>query len=329
MGGGGSESSSKTKQKSRTNVVNQSDLNLLNSSINNTIVNTVVRNVQSCSAKAISRQDLVVANVHTTGDIVIDTTQKQTTYLDFKCAQSSDVRNEVIAGLTNQIMADIQNSYDNNVLSQFDAIANSKSKNEFGSGGLFGGDSKSDSSTDQDSKIDINNSSYTNLQNIVENNVAANFTNENFANCLAKVASTQTTILKDISGRSFKFTSNQEQAIQLYSQCIQASGVSNQITSTLTNLLDMKVRMDVKNTATTTQTAKAESESVGGGLFQGIGEGLAKPIEALLSPLNNLLSGLGLGALSGALTPLLGVAGASSICCCIIIIIILIFQFMF
>jgi len=329
MGGGGSSSSSKTKQKSKTNVVNQSSLNLLNSSINNTIVNTVVKNVQSCSAKAISKQNLVVANVHTTGDIVIDTTQKQSTYLDFKCAQSSDVRNDVIAGLTNQIMADIQNSYDNNVLSQFDSIANSKSKNEFGSGGLFGGDSKSDSKIDQDNETDIKNSSYQNLQNLVENNVAANFTNENYANCLAKVISTQNTILKDISGRSFKFTSNQEQAIQLYSQCIQASGVSNQITSTLSNLLDLKVRTDVKNTATTNMTAKAESESVGGGLFQGIGEGLAAPIDALLAPLNNLLSGLGLGALSGALSPLIGLCGSCCACCCVLIIIFVLFQFIF
>jgi len=328
MGGGGSDSSSKTKQKSKTNVVNQSSLNLLNSSINNTIVNTVVKNVQACSAKAISKQNLVVANVHTTGDIVIDTTQKQTTYLDFKCAQSSDVRNDVIAGLTNQIMADIQNSYDNNVLSQFDSIANSKSKNEFGSG-LFGGDSKSSSKIDQDNKTDINNSSYQNLQNLVENNVAANFTNENYANCLAKVISTQNTILKDISGRSFKFTSNQEQAIQLYSQCIQASGVSNQITSTLSNLLDLKVRTDVKNTATTSMTAKAESEAVGGGLFQGIGEGLAAPIDALLSPLNNLLSGLGLGALSGALSPLIGLCGSSFVCCCILIVLIILFELIF
>lgn len=329
MGGGGSDSKSKTKQKSKTNVVNQSDLNLLNSTMNSTIVNTVVRNVQSCSASLIARQNLVVANVHTTGDIVIDSKQAQNAYLDFNCAQSSDVRNDVISQLTNTIMADIQNQYDNNVLSQFDTIANSKSKNEFGSGGLFGGDSKSSSKTDQDSETNISNSSTQNLQNIVNNVVNASFTNENYASCVAKVVATQTQIFKDLSGRSFKLTSNQDQAVKLFSKCIQASGVSNQITSTLTNLLDIKVKTDVANTATTTQKAEAVSESIGGGLFQGIGEGLAAPIDALLSPLNNLLSGLGLDALGGALTPLIGLCGASCVCCCVLIIIFVVFQFLF
>jgi len=208
------------------------------------------------------------------------------------------------------------------------AIASSNSKNEFGSG-LFGGDAKSNSKSDQSSETNIETTTDNNLQNIVQNVVNASFTNENYASCLAKVVSTQNTILKDISGRSFKFTSNQEQAIQLYSQCIQASGVSNQITSTLTNLLDMKVKTDVANTATTALTAKAESEAIGGGLFQGIGEGLAKPIDALLSPLNNLLSGLGLSALSGAMAPLLGAVGSCSLCCCIIIILFVLFQFVF
>jgi len=327
MGGGGSDSKSKTKQKSKTTVVNQSDLNLLNSTMNSTIVNTVVKNVQSCSASLIARQNLVVANVHTTGDIVIDSKQAQNAYLDFNCAQSSDVRNDVISELTNTIMADIQNQYDNNVLSQFDAIANSKSKSEFGS--LLSGDSKSKSKTDQDSKTDISNSSTQNLQNIVNNVVNASFTNENYASCVAKVVATQTQIFKDLSGRSFKLTSDQDQAVKLFSKCIQASGVSNQITSTLTNLLDIKVKTDVANTATTTQKAEATSESIGGGLFQGIGEGLAAPIDALLSPLNNLLSGLGLGALGGALTPLVGLCGTSSVCCCVLILVFLIIKFLF
>jgi len=330
MGGGGSESKSKSKQKSKTNVVNQSDLNLLNSTMNNTIVNTVVRNVQVCSATAISKQNLVLANIHTTGDIVIDTTQKQSTYLDFKCAQSADVRNDVIVNLTNQIMADIQNSYDNSVLNQFNAIAKADSKNEFGS--VLGKGSKSNSKTNQNSKVDISNESNQNLQNLVSNAVDASFTNENLSSCLAKVIATQNTILKDISGRNFKFTSNQEQAIQLFSKCVQSSGVSNKITNSLANALDLKVKADVKNTATNDFSSEATSESVGGGPIQAIGEALAKPIDALLSPLNNLLNDLGFGnalsSLGSLAAPLVGICGSSSLCCCIIIVIFILFQFL-
>lgn len=322
---GNSSSSATSNQKSNTKVVNQSDLNLLNSTLNNTIVNTVVQTVQSCSQQMISSQNLVVANVHTTGSININTTQEQQTYLNFSCAQNSTTLSAVNAALTSQIMAAIQNNFSNNVLSQFNTLAAANAQNQFGSAGS----SNSSTSTNQSNKSTVKTTTNQNLQNLVTNNVTSNFTDQTFNSCLAQVISTQTTVLTNLSGSSFNFTSNQDQAIQVYTNCVQSSGVANQITSSLANTLGLQVNNNVATTATTELKAESVSESTAGGIFQGLGDLIAAPINALLAPLNNLLSDLGLSSLSGALSGIIGLSSSSCLCICIIIIIFVLFHFVF
>lgn len=318
--GGSSSSSSKAKQKSKTNVVNQSDMNLLNQTLNSTVVNAVIKNVQSCSASLIAKQNLVVSNLHAKGDLNINAKQSQAAALNFSCAQNAQVQNTVLQTLTNQLTAQLQTNFNTDTLNQFNATADSLAKADFGSTGKA--DSKS--KTDQSTKTDISNTINTNLENIITNTVKSNFTNETYNSCLAKVISTQNAIFTNLSGVKVNFTFDQEQAIQVYSKCIQESGVSASITNSLANTLGVTVINDVATTTKNNLTGNATSEATSGGPLQAVGDLISAPIDALLSPLNNLLDSFGLSSLSGYLQPLVGMAGASSVCCCVVIIIIVI-----
>jgi hypothetical protein len=132
--------------------------------------------------------------------------------------------------------------------------------------------------------------------------------------------------MTNFTGASFSFTSDQQQAIQVYSQCIQESGVSQSITNSLANTLGITVVHDAATTTKNNLTGAATSEATSGGPLQALGDLIAAPIDALLSPLNNLLDSFGLSGLSSYLQPLVGFVGSCSVCCCIIIIIVIIIM---
>lgn len=320
MGGGGSKSKSSVKQKSNTLVTNKSNLNLLNQTINNTIVNTTVENVKRCSASLVQNQNIQIIGLIAGGDIKITSEQVQIGMLNFACAQTDDVKNDVSAKLANQIMTQLQNNVDNSILDKMNGIASAKSKKEWGAF-PFGGGSNSDSKANQEVKTNIKNMTSRDIKNVVKNAVTANFTSKNFDNCLSKVIANQEFLAKNLTaGKNITLTLKQDQATKIFAQCIQNAQISNKITHDVATFFGVKVQDDTKNKVSKDLTAGAFSESLAGGPLEGLGRGIGEIFSGLLSPFNSLFGSLGsMGGIVGTAS-----AACCACICCIIIIFVVI-----
>ena len=311
----GGDSSSSVEQRQDTKVINKSSVDFLNQQIQNTIVNTTLDFVKSCSASLINTQSIKITGIRAGEDVTITTKQAQQGMLDFGCAQNSTVKNDVSASIVSKLLSDITNNVDTNVLSSFEATANATSDQGWLTLPSLGDASSSDANVVQTINNNIRNESDKTFENLIKTRVEANYTQSVHDDCLAKVISSQEFVTSNvIAGRNVTLTVDQQQAAQLYSKCIQSNGVSNRITNDILSFLDVNIVDDVQTTSKTDLTGGSESKNIIAGLDNAI---------------NNIFNGLfgwipGLAAL-GTMGKYISssVSSFSSLFCFIIIIMII------
>lgn len=315
---GGSSSKSKVHQERNTFVTNRSDINILNEKINNTIVNTTVQNVKNCSASLVNNQRLKIIGVVAGEDIIISNQQIQEGMMDFSCVQTDEVKNDVAKQMIDQIMQQLQSTVDTSVIDKLNAVADSKSSQDWGAFPWGGADSKSN--VKQIVNTNINNMTSKNIQNVVKNAVESNFTSATYNDCLSTVINNQEFEARDLqTGRTVRITNQQEQSAKLFAKCVQNSNIANSITDNITNFFGLDVKEDTKNSTDATVSGESTSEAVSTGLFQGVAD--------MFRGVGDMFGGL----FSSILPNFGGVASLSSpissICCCLIIILIVVLMF--
>lgn len=306
-----SQSQSSVYQENNTNVVNQSTINSLSETLNSTTVNTVINNVKQCSAAILNNQTVVFEGIKSAGNIDINVAQNQSAWLDFTCAQTDAVKNDVVAQLVSTIQQNMKSNIDTATLNNLQAIAAAKSTQDFGSF-PWGGPS-SNSNTTQKINTYISNNQTTNLQTVLQNSVYASFTNSNYDSCIASLVNNQEVTAKNITtGGTLTFTVNQTQSAQLLTSCIQNSNISNRALNDMTSFLGIKVAQDTttktNNTSSGTATSTSDNKGVGS---------LLPDFSSLFSGLSGMFSGLG------------GVVVFSSFSCCLMLCLLIVFLVLF
>jgi hypothetical protein len=314
---GGSKSKATVLQQNETLIVNKSSLDVLNEQIQKTIVNTTIDIVKECSASTTATQLQHIKGLKIGGDVNIGGTQKQEVLLDFTCAQSDQVQQGVSQEMVQEILQQMENKVDNSVMTDLEAKAKSKSKNDWGALPWGGSDAEADTKQIVNNTV-INDTDRT-LKNVVKTAVETNFTQNIAEKCMATVVASQKVIVEEIAAAGdFNYEMHQEQVVNLYADCVQGSEIANNITSNIATFYDMKIEDDTTTKAETEMTGKSESESVQTGFFQGI----ASVVESIGTAIGNIF---GLGSL-GALSPLS--SPISVICCCCLCIMMIVMMFM-
>lgn len=317
---GGSESKSSSSQKQSTKVTNSSKLKVMNENINKTMVNTIIKNSQTCASKIINDQKLIISNIDVSGDININANQMQQAYLNFSCLQNADVQSAIVTDITNSVLNQINNTYDTNVLQQFNSTLKANSKNGFLNTPFT--KSSSDTNSKQESKVKISNDINQNLKNVVKNLVDVSFNSETINELISKMQQAQYVRVSNLSGASFTFTVNQDQTAKVLLKSIQESGVASEVTSRLMTTLDVQVKNDIGTSTDTSQTSSGTSTAENSGPFESLGS-------LLTAPLNSLLSGFGLDGLSNSMGSFVTSCISCIICICCLIIIFSIVGFVF
>jgi hypothetical protein len=319
---GGSSSKSKVTQVNNNFVTNTENINVLNSFINSTIVNSTVNQVKQCSASLINNQTIKILGVKAGEDLNLYLAQDSTGFLNFTCAQNSKVLNSVIGDLTQNILSTLKTNIGADVLNKLDALAASKSTQDWGA--FPWSSSKSKTDTSQEVNNTVINTTNKNLETVISNSVESNFTMSDFSSCLAKVIANQDIVAQDLTaGRNITLSADQKVSTDLFQNCIQSSDIANNITSAITGFLEIET--DTVQSTELAQESHAESISKAEqtGLFQGIGS----MFNSIYSGLGNLFGGV-LGGVFGAGTgsqygPY--VSSCSLCCCCLIIILIILY----
>ena len=266
---GGSSSSSVT-QESDTNVTTQSSINAFNEQVNKNVVNSIMKNAQQ-SGGSITQLDttnvgLLVASGHST--INLSLKDKQKARLSFKAIQESLQTSKLKDSLANQFAEQLANKTNTNTFNKLVSNAQSSMTSGLGSSLLDPG-SSSNSSVDTNIKTNINTKQTTVLKNIIKSLVATNNTVQAIKTCFGNVFQDKTTNFQGVIASDYATVNISDVTDQIASavlSCNQTSNQTNNIASSLAQLMGIKVSQEATTTTKTESTAIAKSKNVKKGL---------------------------------------------------------------
>lgn len=273
----GSSSSSTSSQKYETNIVNKSDTEILNKTVNDFSAETVVRKASDCSANITQLQLVDLSNMTIEEDLEIGLIdQNQSSALTFDCINVDTFQNDIANGTMETYMNALKNNYSSDTMDKMNATAGASAKGSFGSTGQ----TKTNSKSNVDYKFNSTTDTHTNIQNVIQNQIQNHLSMETIKNCIAQVKSSQvvTASGSTVKGSVRVGAIKQGQAATIMASCTQQSDDVNKITNTVAQ--ELGIEIDNSNSAkkstdiTTSSTAESVNNGVGealGSVFSGIG----------------------------------------------------------
>jgi hypothetical protein len=274
----GGSSSSVVTNENNTLIVNESDIKVSNKNLNDFVSNTIIKNASECSAAIKQLQTVKFNNITTKGDFNIgEINQSQNAALTFDCLQASAVRNDIAANMAQQMMSNLENKSSADVLDKLEAAA----KTETASGSLSFGGASSNSEANNINNYTSVTKTKKNIENVIKNSVANNFTSENVQKCISEVANSQNVEFQNlnIGGNMNIKAISQSQAADSMTRCIQQQDTGNKITSDALGKLGVAVKEEAATVKKTEAKATSESKTEQQGLADGLGSGLGKAYE--------------------------------------------------
>jgi hypothetical protein len=267
------QNKSKVSNVNEQTYINKSQIDVLNHSITNQIANSQVNQAANCGAGLVQSQNISFDNFHSDGDITIsDILQGQVGTLSFSCRNNQEVRTEIANQLYQEMMNSLRESNSTNIMAELEAEAKAKLESGFASWG--GGTSNSD--VDNSINWTVTSEPYQEIKTVIENTIENNFTANNLSECNSNLMQDQNISFSNFStsneGTIGIFGIKQNQGGDVYAQCIQNQGISQEMTSIITNVLGVKVENDNTNISDSIQKGYATSETINNGPFESAGK---------------------------------------------------------
>lgn len=310
---GSSKSKSSIRTENNTTVINKSDINLLNKSVNKAISNVVSNTKQNCSNQVSLKNVIDFSGSTIKGNLNIgsgsDSNDKngckvnleQEGAFTFKCTNASEMQNAVGSKMIDTIMQKLRNSNSSDIVQKLNAQAKTKAKKA----GLDFGSSKADSKVDAINNYKQVNETEKDIQNVIKNVVTSNVTNNTVSNCINQINNKQGFNASGalIEGKVDFCNFQSKQVAKTFVNCMNKNNITNKVTNQTARSLGVDIKDDNKVKQKATSKVKTSTSAETTGIFGGLSASLAS---------------LGLGPLASPL-----ISGCCFICCCIIIVIII------
>jgi polyisoprenoid-binding protein YceI len=290
MGNEGSTAKSSSKVENDTLVVNETEMNFLNETVNETAVSMTVDAASSCSQNTDVKQEISLEDLNIEGDLsLIGITQKVVLDVNFSCINKTQVHADIVNDMTSKVMSALDAT--NNTELQNSITAQLAAKSENGGFQIGAGGSTSVSESDIKNNTQIYNSNKANVQNIVKNKVQQTFDANMYSECVNNVSSSQVIGLKRIKVRGNVTLKDitQEAVISTFAECINEQSFGNKIVQAIAQDAGLKLETKADNKAENKSDVKAESTSI----QTGMGPDLAS---SAMSGAFSVVSGLMLSA---------------------------------
>lgn len=301
----GNSSSSSTNQTITNNTVNQNTLNMLNETIMNTAVNTMVSSANSCSSAVNLSNDCGLTAGTVNGGLNITANQSNVASVNFSCLAQSESVGGVNSAMTAALAAELKSLNGTAAAAQLNSLAGSSNNSGFGA---FGSSSNSSSNTSTNNNV--TNETIANISNVFKQNISNNFTQNTLNECVSKttLSNTVNPNVQTVNGGA-NITCIQSNTLEQVQHCEFLSAAINKSTNELAQQLGLTVEATSQTASKTEATNVAKSENVATGPIQDFFNGIANVFSSI--------SGL---ASSASFGPILG-----PICCVCCILIICIF----
>lgn len=255
MGGGSSESISK----SNTLIVNNEQVNSFSSQINKNVTNTIISSAKSCQDSSFNEQSISFAGTTITGNINIgDLDWSQIAKINFSCINANTVHQTAKTGIINAMTSKLSNSASAAVLSKLNSAAKTMSTTSIGNRS----NSQSISNYQQHNNINVN------LHQQVVNAVEHNFSQHSVSNCIASSQKKQ-----DMNFSNMKIHGNinlgnltWEQHTATMANCVNKANTGNKIITDLANTFHVSIKAKSKESVKTTAGSSATSTDMLGSI---------------------------------------------------------------
>ncbi len=312
---GGSQSRATAELTSNTVIINQTDIDFLNKTVNNLTVNMMIDDAKACGASILQQQGQDIGTIVAGGKSKITLGQDQKAKMSFTCLQESNVQLDIINKIADTMKAQIANANNAEIVNKMAANLQAKSQDQWGS--FPWGGASSDTNIKEQVNTFVHNNTKINIQNVVENSTFANFKMKISAECIGKIIQSQNQKIGTIvAGEQGVIELTQSQAADMVMQCVQKANLAQSVITEVVKFtgLDLQVRDDTKTA--TGMEAESEATSVKQGLFQGVGDLFAAIPNSIFA---------GIKSIMGAYAPIAAVLLILSLCICCFLIIVTIF----
>lgn len=230
-------------QKYNTNIISKSDINIINESLQEFVVDVIIKDASMCSANISQIQIFDMSGTQIKGDLNLDIDQTQANNINFDCIQVSKMQNNIANGLLDKILQSIDNNYDASTITNLDATANAKTTS-----GLLNLDLLNKTESNMNISYDYNQTNIhnKNITNIVRNSIVNNLHLESIQDCINNVKQTQSIDLRNIvvDGNAV-VAAKQNQVAELITKCIQNNNFVSDITNNIFSDLNVDIKDDI------------------------------------------------------------------------------------
>lgn len=302
------------KSVNNLNVVNRTDIDIINKQLFETSVESIINVCNSHASIVSGTNEIALAKLKTKGDLNISTTQTNYAKVQFTSEIITEIQNKISTNLAIEIISGIQQNVDQDILSEMVTKATENIKKgwpDIPSG-------KSDySEASSENNTDIKNETEITLENIVEICLKFTMKTENINECITNLnLMNKFSIFEADVGRDGNISLNQSNEIESITNCITSTTVISELINNLSTVTGVTIVEDVKqsgSSSTKTEANKTVEE-------QGIGGAVAEAAEGIGSGVRNVVSGIGdaIGNVFGSAQYIISAIGLS-ICCILII----------
>ena len=267
----GASSSSSVKEVNQTNIVNKSQINALNESINSLTANTIVNSAANCGSSLVDSQFANFQDITTEGDFDVSVFQKQHALLSFNCIQESDIRSEIGSEMMTAYLNSIKTNFSSEALAEMSAAAAASAKE----GSIVPPWQSSDSKANADMENIYNsyNDIEDNIKNVVMNSIQNNVKVESVQSCMGSVTTAQHASFATVKvGGTAHILVDQEQGAAVFTECMQKTDVGNSTTNSILTKTETKVEDDSINTNVDKQSGNTLAETINEGVLNGIAD---------------------------------------------------------
>jgi uncharacterized protein YbjQ (UPF0145 family) len=269
---GNTDSKNTVNQTYETNIINKSDIVMLNKAVNKTIVDNVMNQAKSCSANISQLQEVKFDNINVAGDFNFTGNQKQTAALTFSCLQKSDVGNSIANSMKSAYEAALKNNFSSETIDKLSTGASTEAQGSAGTIGNVSAETNVKTNYKYNSETTINK----NIQNIIENEINQHFEVNDTMACLARMDNIQSMQFKTINvGGNAIIAINQDQAATMLAECVQNSSVSTNVTQGILNKLGIETDDTNKVIKKMTSSTTTDTSAVNKGVIEAVGDAIA------------------------------------------------------
>lgn len=241
---GCSSSSSTVNNKYSSDIINKSDLEVLNKNVNDFQTNTIVNQASNCSAGLAASNSVAVIGSTARNIEISDIDQTNSGTVSFDCVQQNSYANEVTSGIATTYLSELNNAFATDVLDKIDSTTAANASSGF----LSTGSADSSSRVNTDYRFNNVTDTRKNIQNVVENSIRNNLSLNDTQDCVTTLKTSNSVGVLDVDAEEdIKIRGlNQINSAAILSKCLQKKNNSNRITNNI--LTDLGIRVSEEST---------------------------------------------------------------------------------